>query len=285
MRVANSVWYRQGFPFESSFFGVLDASFDAQATALDFESPAAKNQINTWVSQETGGRIPSIIDQIDPNHVMFLVNAVYFKGGWTSRFDRAHTADAPFHRANGSTATVKMMNGEEMPLRYAETPSWAAADLPYGNGAFTMTVVVPRGSSTLDQVMTELDDAAAWASLVSRLAERPISVHLPRFRVEWKDDLTTALKALGISQAFVAGSADFTGMSAAAGRELYISEVLHKTFVEVNEEGTEAAAATSVGVGVTSLPPGIYADRPFLVVIRERFSGTILFLGRIEDPS
>jgi serine protease inhibitor len=285
MRVANSVWYRQGFPFDAPFFQVLDQSFDAQATPLNFGDPAAPGQINAWVSEETSGRIPTIVETIDQDQVMFLVNAVYFKGGWTNRFDRGRTRDAHFRRADGSTVSVRMMGQSDMPVRFASTDQWAAADLPYGNGAFVMTVVVPERNVTLDRVMEGLDSSAEWAALTSLLHDTEVVVELPRFKVEWKDDLRPALQALGIQQAFRDGFADFSGMSATSGTSLFVSEVLHKTFVEVNEEGTEAAAATSVGMGVTSLPPGIYADRPFLVAIRERFSGTILFLGRIEDPS
>jgi serine protease inhibitor len=280
-RIANSVWYRQEFPFEATFFNTVSQAFDAEVNGVDFENAGTKDQINEWVSQETGGRIPTILEEIGPQQVMYLINAVYFKGSWSQRFDRSATENQPFHRGDGSSVSVPMMAAADMPVRFGVGQHWSAADLAYGNGAFAMTVVVPREGTTLDQLASEMD-AAGWASLVGTLQPQNVPVRLPRFRIEWKDDLKTGLRALGINDAF--DYADFTGMSASRGRELLITEVLHKTFVEVNEEGTEAAAATSVGVGVTSIPIGLVADRPFLVVIRERFSGTILFLGRIEDP-
>jgi serpin B len=158
-------------------------------------------------------------------------------------------------------------------------------DLPYGNGAFSMTIVLPTGTGrTLDELVATLD-AEQWRGLTEAL--RPGNVHLsmPRFRIEYRQELNEALRALGMEDAFVPYAADFTGMSAAAGRDLYIDKVLQKTFVDVNEEGTEAAAATSVGIVAVSMPPSIRIDRPFLFAIRERFSGTILFIGKIVDPS
>jgi serine protease inhibitor len=283
MRLANSVWYRQGFPIDASFLDQTRASFDAQVAALDFADPAAKDRINAWVKQGTGGKITRIVDEITSDDVMFLVNAVYFKGRWVKPFDRSATRDETFHRSGASPVTVRMMTSAEGTFGYARGTGWQAVDLPYGNGAFTMTVVLPDsgvGTAALAAGM----DAAAWSALTGSLHPTGISVRLPRFRLEYSGDLVDPLDRLGIHRAFGAG-ADFTGMSASRGHELFVSEVKHKTFVDVNEEGTEAAAATSVGVGVTSLPPTITVNRPFLVAIRERFSGTILFLGRIEDPT
>ena len=284
LRVANSVWYRQGFPVEAPFLSALQQSFDAQAEALDFASPTAVQRVNSWVSTETNGRIPDILEAIRPDHVMFLVNAVYFKGEWTYRFDRSRTENLPFRRASGSEVRVPMMSAQDMPVRFTTTEDFSAADLAYGNESYAMTVVVPHEHRTLDDVLPGLD-AAGWAQLLASMQPSRVRVLLPRFRVEWTDDLRRALQAMGIADAFAAGRADFSGISEPYGRDLYVSEVLHKTFVEVNEEGTEAAAATSVGISLVSLPPGVYATRPFLVAIRERSSGAILFVGRIEDPS
>lgn len=284
MQVANSVWYRQGYAFEPAFFDALTRYFDAEATTVDFASPAAKEQMNAWVKAETKGRIPTIIEDVDADQVMYLLNAVYFKGAWVNRFDRTRTGEESFRRTGAAPVNVPMMRASDMPVRFAQTARWTAADLPYGNGAFAMTVVVPAEGVTTDALVAELD-GAAWDALVGSMRDARVVVHLPRIKLEWKDDLKTGLMALGIRDAFTEGAADFTGMSAAGGRNLILSEVLHKTFLEVNEEGTEAAAATAVGVVPTSLPPGLYADRPFLLVIRERFSGAILFAGRIEDPT
>ncbi|HET6764923.1 MAG TPA: serpin family protein [Longimicrobiaceae bacterium] len=282
VRLASSVWYRQGFPFDAAYLDATRASFGAQVTALDFGDPAARDRINAWVREGTGGKIPGIVDGISADQVMFLVNAVYFKGRWAARFDRAATRDQPFHRTDATTATVPMMSREGT-YAMASGAGWQALDLPYGNGAFSMTVVLPAQGTSAAALAARMD-AAAWDSLTAALRPTQVMVKLPRFRIDYGSDLAGPLQELGMRRAFTGGGADFTGMSASRGHELFISAVQHRTFVDVDEEGTEAAAATSVGVNVTSLPPSFVVDRPFLVAIRERFSGTILFLGRIEDP-
>ncbi|HET6761432.1 MAG TPA: serpin family protein, partial [Gemmatimonadaceae bacterium] len=215
-----------------------------------------------------------ILDNIAKDEIMFLVNAIYFKGIWQKQFDKSKTVDAPFHAADGTTATVKMMwRGKG--VQHTATAEYSAVDLPYGNSAFTMTVVLPNGDI---DAFAESFNQAQWNSLVSSLADSDLEVYLPRFRMEWKRELNHDLQQLGMRLAFYA--ADFTRMSP-RGIDLVITRVLQKTFVDVDEEGTEAAAATMVGIGPVSLPPSFRADRPFLVVIRERFSGTILFIGKI----
>ncbi len=273
--IANSIWYERTFPFNTSFLDESKTYFDAQVQALDFLSPSAVGNINSWVSAQTNDKIKTILEGIDPAEVMFLVNAIYFKGSWQKQFDKSKTVDAPFHAADGTTATVPMMS-RDAGVQSTATAEYSAVDLPYGNSAFTMTVVLPTGDI---DAFSESFDQAKWNSLVSSLHDSGLQVYLPRFRIEWKRELNDDLKSLGMRLAFADG-ADFTRMSP-RGLELVITEVLQKTFVDVDEEGTEAAAVTSVGVGLTSLPASFRADRPFLVVIRERFSGTILFIGKI----
>jgi serpin B len=274
--IANSIWYKQTFPFNASFLDESKQYFDAQVTALDFTDPAAITTINSWVSDQTNNKIPTILDRIEKWEVMFLVNAIYFKGIWQKQFDKAKTVDAPFHAADGTTAMVPMM-ARPKGVQFTITSEYSAVDLPYGNSAFSMTVVLPNGDI---DAFAESIDRPKWNSLVNSLHESEIEVFLPRFRMEWKRELNDDLKQLGMQLAFIPDHADFTRMSP-LGLQLYITKVLQKTFVDVDEEGTEAAAATIVGVGVTSAPPVFRADRPFLVVIRERFSGTILFIGKI----
>lgn len=274
--IANSIWYAQTFPFNASFLDESKKYFDAKVTALDFHSPSALGTINSWVDAQTNHKIPQILDRIDPVEVMFLINAIYFKGTWQKRFDKSKTVDAPFHNADGSTSTVPMM-ARDAGVETTANAEYAAVDLRYGNSAFTMTVVLPQGDI---DAFAESFDKAKWNALVSSLHESETPVYLPRFRIEWKRQLNDDLQKMGMHLAFVGDSADFTGMSP-LGDHLYITKVLQKTYVDVDEEGTEAAAATSVGIGVTSLPVPFRVDRPFLVVIRERFSGTILFIGKI----
>ena len=274
-RIANSIWYEQIIPFNASFLDESKLYFGAQVQALDFTNPSAVATINSWVSEQTNDKIPRILDNIAKEEVMFLVNAIYFKGAWQKQFDKSKTVDAPFYAADRTTATVPMMARGEG-VQYTATPEYSAVDLPYGNSAFTMTVVLPHNADI--DAFAESFDQTKWNALVSSLHESNLQVYLPRFRMEWKRELNEDLKQLGMRLAFY--SADFTRMSP-RGLDLIITRVLQKTFVDVDEQGTEAAAATLVGVGLTSAPAALRADRPFLVVIRERFSGTILFIGKI----
>jgi serine protease inhibitor len=274
--IANSIWQKQSFPVNAAFLDESKLYFDAQVAALDFMSPTAVPTINSWVSAHTNNKIPTILDSIDDNEIMFLINAIYFKGIWQKQFDKAKTVDAPFHAADGTTSTVKMMSRPEG-VQYSANTEYSAVDLPYGNSAFTMTVVLPSGDI---DAFAESFNQEKWNTLVGSLRDSETLVYLPRFRMEWKRELNDDLKQLGMQLPFVPDGADFTRMSP-LGLHLYITKVVQKTFVDVDEEGTEAAAATSVGIGVTSMPPSFRVDRPFMVVIRERFSGTILFIGKI----
>jgi serpin B len=275
-RIANSIWYEKTFPFNDPFIADSKSFFDAEVNALDFSSPTALATINSWVNESTNKKIPTILETIRPDEVMFLINAIYFKGSWQKQFDKSKTADAPFFALDGTSASVPLMR-QSVPLRIARTASYTAVDLLYGNSAFAMTVVLPNENvdvNTLAESLTE----AGWKSLEQSFTEQQSEFYFPRFQLTWKRTLNPDLRALGMGIAF--DQADFTGMSP-RGLELVITNVIQKTFVDVNEEGTEAAAATSVGVGVTSAPAAIRVDRPFLFVIRERFSGTILFMGKI----
>ncbi len=280
--VANSVWYRQGFPFEQSFITTVEDSFDAEVAALDFGDSGSVKTINDWVSRATNRRIDEIIKSISADDVMFLINAIYFKGQWVTRFDRARTRGDTFTGLDGAPIPVQMMNNDGN-FRSRSTPAYTALELPYGNSAFTMTVVMPSAGQNINDYLTSLDQTA-WNDIVSTMVEGNVMVSLPRFRLEYEKSLNGPLAALGMQTAFIPGGADFTRLST-AGKQLFISDVKHKTFVEVNEEGTEAAAVTSVGISVTSAPPSIRIDRPFIFAIRERFSGTILFAGKIVAPS
>lgn len=274
--IANSIWYERTFPFNASFLDDSKLSFDAQVEALDFTSPSAVPTINSWVSEHTDNKIPTILESIAREELMFLVNAIYFKGIWQKQFDKSKTFQAPFHAADGTTAMVPMMvRGEG--VAFTATTEYSAVDLPYGNSAYTMTVVLPNGDI---DTFAESFDQAKWNLLVSSLRDINLQVHLPRFRMEWKRELSEDLQQLGMRLAFAPGGADFTRMSP-AGHDLFITRVVQKTFVDVDEQGTEAAAATIVGIGIVSMPGVFRADRPFLVVIRERFSGTIIFIGKI----
>lgn len=283
MGIANSVWYRQEFPFDQPFFDTVGNAFDAKVAALDFNARSATTTINDWVNERTRGRIPTIIDEISADAVMFLINAIYFKGSWRQEFDPADTRDAPFTGLDGSTTRVRMMSTSAS-VRTGGTPDYQVIDLPYGNGAYSITILLPGIDRNVNDVIAGLD-GNDWSALVAGLGQpHELPIAMPRFRLEYEKVLNETLAALGMPTAFT-DLADFSGMSATAGQDLSLSEVKHKSFIEVNEEGTEAAAVTSVGVVVTSMPMELRVDRPFLFAIRERFSGTILFLGKIVLPA
>lgn len=283
MRIANSIWYRQGFPFRQAFFDTTKAYFDATVQGLDFaNAPAALGTINGWVNTATAGKIPTVLDQITANQVMFLINAIYFKGSWREKFDAAQTTSAPFHAAGGATQNVRMMHRLDS-LAYAEGVGYQVAELPYGNTAFSMVVLLPATGASVESLSASLTPAVLQGSAAS-LQRRKVDFAMPKFTLSYERKLNDDLRALGMADAFVPGGADFTQMAPApTGRELFIDFVKQNSFVDVNEEGTEAAAVTTVGVGVTSAPtyPVMHLDRPFLFLLRERLTGTVLFVGKI----
>jgi len=279
-RIANSIWTREGFPVTPAFLDAGRTWFDAQAASLDFASPNAVKSINDWVSTATAGRIPTILDQIKSDEVMFLINAIYFKGSWRAKFDPALTIDAPFHGVAGDQA-MKLMHREGT-IRYLKTPTFSAVDLPYGNSAYSMSVVLPNVGQSVDAVLASLR-TDTWSAWTTQFQDAELDLHLPRLALTWERMLIPDLQALGMRAAFQAGGADFSRISP-LGDQLFISTVKQKTYVNVNEEGTEAAAVTNVGISLTSAPlrTEFRVDRPYVFVIRERLSGTILFLGAIR---
>ena len=280
---ANSIWYRQGITVAAVFLENMRTYFGAEIQGLDFSAQDAANIINGWVRDATKGRIESIVTPpIDPQTIMFLINAVYFKGSWTYRFDPNRTHDAAFTRADGTTTTVPLMShGEEVPARVHFGAGYSVAELPYGGGAYAMTIVLPddpAGAASLSRTLTE----EQWNGWLQAMDSTSTWISIPKWTLEQEYTLNDVLKALGMAIAFAPLDADFSNM--APGLQAFISRVKHKTFIQVDEEGTEAAAVTSVEVGVTSAPPSFVADHPFVYAIRERLSGTILFIGRMADP-
>ena len=284
LALANSIWTRVGFPFLESFREVNRSYYDAEVRELDFSAPTAPDIINGWVRDNTKGLIDEIIEGGIPGDVVaYLINALYFKGDWTSQFDPDDTRDHPFRRPDGSEVTVPMMWQEgDFATRHDEDA--VLLRLPYGSGRFSMVLALPHHGSSLEQLAERLD-AERWSRWMAGL-ESPSQIHvgLPRFEMEWQSPLNEALQAMGMEIPFAAGAADFSDMSP-AGRDLFIGDVLQKTFLRVDEEGTEAAAVTSVEIRVVSAPPAIVFDRPFLLAIYDHATETVLFLGQITDPS
>jgi len=280
MQIANSIWYRNTFTVNKPFIDAVTSSFDATVTPLDFHDVAGSlGKINGWVDAKTNHKIPSILDDIPDDAVMYLINAIYFKAAWRQKFDPARTANWTFHGAHGDHTIPLMHRDARMP--YAETSMYQAVDLPYGDSSFTMTVILPKQTSSVNEVAAWLT-ADRWSALTSSFATSQVELGLPKMKLEWSASLVPELEALGMHAAFV--NADFTPMSP-SGNQLVISDVKQKAYVDVNEEGTEAAAVTSVGLVATSAPLAqvVRVDRPFIFAIRERLSGTVLFIGKVVD--
>jgi len=279
--IANAIWANQQYPFHQAFFDDVSAAFDASAEAHDFSDPATLAAINAWVSDSTGGLIDRILDTLDPSLVMLLANAIYFDGAWTNQFDTDDTRREAFTRPDQSTVEVDMMHmsGVELPL--GGGPGYSAVEMPYGGEAFSMVVVVPWSGDA--RALAASLDQAAWDDIVSSLVPQELDgLAIPKLTLDYDAWLNEALKDMGMDIAFGAG-ADFTGLSP-MGDQMCIDFVRQKTFVEVDERGTRAAAVTAVGVGTVSFT-GLFADKPFVFAIRERLSGTLLFVGLVEDPT
>ncbi|HEY4306877.1 MAG TPA: serpin family protein [Gemmatimonadaceae bacterium] len=280
MQVANSIWYRNTLTVNKPFIDAVTSSFDATVTPLNFaDVPGSLSKINGWVDTKTNHKITSILDNVPADAVMYLINAIYFKASWREKFDATKTTNEAFHGVDGDH-TVPLMHRNDH-LSYAESATYQAVDLPYGDSSFAMTVILPKTTTTVNDVAASLT-ADAWTTLTAGFHSGLVDLALPKMKLEWTASLIPELKALGMNAAFT--NADFTAMSP-AGNQLVISEVKQKAYVDVNEDGTEAAAVTSVGVYTTAAPVPLVVrvDRPFIFAIRERLTGTVLFMGKVVD--
>jgi serpin B len=232
------------------------------------------------VDEATGGTIAEMFQELPADVVMVLLNAIYFKGDWTVPFDEDDTRPADFRRPDGSVVTAELMNRDDT-LAYVATDRFQAVDLPYGGQAFSMTVVLPVEGVSPAEIMAELDQGV-WAQWLAGFGVTRVALGLPKFELEWSEELNDALIELGMIDAFDGSVADFSRLTPGGG--VWIDLVQQKAFVSVDEKGTEASAATAVVI-VDSAPPQMRVDRPFLFVLRERLSGTILFVGIVNDPT
>lgn len=283
LTIANSIWYRDDFYVEPDFISVNEEYYNAEVAALDFSDPAAVTTINNWVADHTNNKITEIIQFIPPETVMYLINAIYFKGIWKYEFDESNTVEKPFFTESGEAITCSAMV-QQSEFCYMKNDLFEAIELPYGKENFSMIILLPDQSKTVDDIIESLDNSTwnAWMSALSDKVE--VKVSLPKLKVEYEKELKNILAALGMDIAFSPFEANFSKINPTT--QLYISRVIHKTFLEVNEEGTEAAAVTAVEVGLTSIEPGknvIYfnVNRPFILALREKSSNTILFMGSI----
>jgi len=286
LSIANSLWGNKDVTFNPDFIQRNKQYYNAEVAALDFRNPEAPSTINSWVSDKTKGKIDKIIDKIDAQAILFLINAIYFKGTWAAEFDKAKTKEDQFTTLAGKQKRHPMMH-QSGKYPYFEGNGFQAVSLPYGGGQVSMYLFLPAKGSSLVEFQKNLS-AANWDSWMGQFAMTDGEIAVPRFRVEYEIELNDALKALGMAIAFDPGRADFSGI-VKTSENAFISEVKHKTFAEVNEEGTEAAAVTSVGIGLTSAtqprkPFRMIVDHPFFCAIRDNKTGTLLFMGSITDP-
>ncbi len=284
MEIANSIWYRDDFYVEEDFLNINKTYYDAEVAKLNFSDPASVDIINRWVSDKTHDKIDKIIEQIDPLDVMFLINAMYFKGTWKYEFDENDTHEAPFYNEHGNFLGDVEMMMIEGDFNYYSNDLFHAVELPYGQGNYSMIVMLPQSGVSIDSLVSNMNNDK-WKTWMEGFYERPdFDVYLPKFKFEFEKELKEILSQLGMEIAFDPnGSADFSKINPDV--YLYISSVKHKTFIEVNEEGTEAAAVTSVSV-TTSIGPSneFKADHPFVFVIKEKFTRAIMFMGKVAEP-
>lgn len=278
--IANSIWVKQGFKVYDSFVNVNKQMYDAQVQELDFTSPTAKDVINRWCAEQTNDCIKEVIKVIPANARMYLLNALYFKGIWTSQFEKSATRQENFTNSDGTQQKVNMMNQTEM-FNYTQNSTFSIAELPYGNEAFSMVILLPSGGKTLDESLSELT-SENWKEWNSNMAGKQLQVKLPRFKVEYDKTLIDDMIAMGMKDAFDGNKADFSKMSAA---ELYVGILQQFTYINVDEEGTEAAAVTVGGMldSAVGLPVTIpfYVDSSFAFMIKEKSTGAILFMGKV----
>jgi serine protease inhibitor len=285
LSIANALWVQQGLAINPAFQQVLQTAYDAQAETIDFRNSTAPQTINAWVAQHTDDRIEHLTDQVDPLTVAMLTNAIAFKGRWTLQFDPKSTHPHDFKAANGATLSVPMMRNSAQYAYYADGKGLAAISLPYADRSFAMYVVLPQDADQMQSFLSQLTPDS-FTSLVSSLHTQPGTIELPRFTIDYNATLNAVLTKLGMGIAF-GNEANFDGIRKTP--RIQISEVRHASFLKVDEEGTEAAAATSVGMRamaarIEPAPFHMVVDRPFFVAIRDERNGQVLFTGIISKP-
>jgi len=280
--IANSVWTEKDFPAKQAFIDLLKKWYSAETEAFDIDDPGTPAIMNKWIEDNTNGLIKNMVDRLDHNTIMVLINAIYFKGKWKDQFDASKTTDMPFYKAEGTPISVPMMK-QENDFSVYKGDKFTMAEFPYGQGNFVMDVILPDQQEDISSLAASLD-SRVFAASVSGLRSQKVDLFFPRFKFGFKQDLIDILTGMGMGVAFT-DQADFSNIS--DKYRLYINKALHQAFIETNEEGTEAAAATVIGIGVVSMPSvlELKLDRPFLFVIREISTNAILFMGRVSDPS
>jgi len=288
LNIANSIWLKQGLEFNPAYMDILDSYYMAQASTLDFAEPSSKDTINKWVSEKTNGKIEEIVDEIKPLDIAFLINAIYFNANWSTPFEQGLTSKKDFTLLDGSKVKADLMS-KTAHLLYQENNEFQAVELPYGeNERYVMRVYLPKEDVKFDKFVKGIDKESLqqWGGDFGSMKG---VLELPKFKTEYSNSMKDILISMGIKEAFNSNSADFSKMVTVEGQNVYISEVMHKTYIDVNEKGTEAAAATSIEMSATSAPQPeemfeMIVDRPFVFTIDDKESGETLFIGAIINP-
>jgi serine protease inhibitor len=287
--IANSLWYRQNsFQPLDSFLNIVQNYYDATIQPLNFADPASVNTINNWVAQKTNNKIPTILSTISPTDLMYLIDAIYFNGSWKNGFNTSNTYNDTFHLANGSTETVPFMKQQAIVNVYADS-TLTLVELPYGSGkSYSMYIAQPNNQQEPISTFASLMNENILDNGINKMDSVNAQLIIPKWEYSYSiEDMRPALSSLGMRIAF-GDSADFSKIYNPDQVKVLISKAIHKTYIKVNETGTEAAAVTAIGVSTTTAiynPPAFKANRPFLYTIVEKQTGTVLFVGIVNDPS
>jgi len=285
LSIANAIFYRNTFPVKTDFITTNQNYYQAEVSGLDFtKTTETLNTVNGWVNTKTKGKIDQIISRVNPEDVMYILDAIYFNGEWQYRFETKETADMSFTKEDQSVIQVPTMTIEN-PFNYFSDQNFQMLEMPYGSGKFSMLIFLPASGKCTNDIISLMtaENVNGW---ISKMTEQKKKVFLPKFEFKFEDSLVDELKALGMTDAFNDTKANLTGISEAA--KLFVSEVTHKSYIKVDERGTEAAAVTSIIVGTTSVGPDqntFKADHPFVFAIREKDTKSILFIGKVMNPN
>lgn len=283
LAISNAIFYRNSFNVKNNFITTNQNYYQAEVSGLDFtKTTETLNKVNDWVKTNTKGKIDKIIEKVSDDDIMYLLNAIYFNGEWKYRFDTKETADLPFTKEDKTTIQVPTMTLEK-PFNFYSHNDFQMLEMPYGSGKYSMLIFLPETGKKTGDVISILD-SENLNSWISKLSEQKKKVFLPKFEFKFDDSLVDELTALGMTDAFNDAKANLSGISDAA--KLVISEVMHKSYIKVDERGTEAAAVTGITVGVTSVGPdtSFRVDHPFVFAIREKDTKAILFIGKVMNP-
>lgn len=282
LAIANSIWTNKNIKIKDDFIRLNNEYFNSTVESVDFSDANSVKLMNKWAADNTNNLITHVLDKTNPNALMYLMNALYFKGIWTSEFNSRNTSSKPFYSEDGQTKNVDMMH-QKSSFNYNENQTMQIVELPYGNQAFSMIVLLPKEGNKLADVTQELQNSNSWGNLVSGLRSTQVDLYLPKFKTEYSRVLNDVLEKMGMGIAFEPGAADFSRMTDA---DAFISFVEQFTYINTDEVGTEAAAVTVVGIEPTSNQPDrtatFNANRPFIYIIRENSTGSILFMGAVK---